>query len=104
MNGILDDLLVGLVLVAACGYAIYSLGPKSWRGPLLVGMASLLGRLPAFVGLRGLGQRLDQAARSKSKGSCGGCDNCGSDEPAQGQAQTTSSEVRIPLAKIRKRR
>jgi hypothetical protein len=101
MNSFLDDLLVGLVLLSSVGYAIYSLGPRTVRGRLLTGASSLLGGLPAFMGLRGIAQRLGRAAAVKAKGSCGGCDNCGSDQPAM--TQGSANEVRIPVAGIVKR-
>jgi hypothetical protein len=31
VNTFVDHFLVGVVLVAGFGYAIYSLGPRSWR-------------------------------------------------------------------------
>jgi hypothetical protein len=101
MNGFLDDLLVGFVLLASVGYALYSLGPKTLRTRSLVGVSSLLGRLPTFAGMRGIADHLAAAAESKAKGPCGGCDNCGS-EPAAA-TQGSESEVRIPLSKIVKR-
>jgi hypothetical protein len=99
MNTFLDDFLVGLVLVAGFGYAVYSLGPRVLRARTRAGLSALLGHLPAFFGLRGTARRLSTAA-TKSKGACGGCDNCGSETPAPRAA----SEVRIPLARISKRR
>lgn len=96
MNGVLDHLLVGLVLLASLGYAVYSLGPRTWRGSLLAATSALLLRLPTCFGLRAVAQRM---AAVKAKGACGGCDNCGSEQPP-----APSPEVRIPLAKIGKRR
>jgi hypothetical protein len=100
MSSFLDDLAVGLVLLVSVGYAIYSLGPRTLRGRLLAGASSLLARLPVAVGLRGIVERLGRAATVKAKGSCGGCDNCGSDPAA---AQGSPNEVRIPVSKIVKR-
>ena len=100
MSRFIDDLLVGLVLLASVGYAVYSLGPKRVRATLLLGMSSLLGRLPRFAGVQGIAERLGRAADSKAKGSCGGCDSCGSEKPA---AQGSSKDIRIPLSKIGKR-
>jgi len=99
MNGALDGFLVGLVLFAGFGYASYSLGPKSWRARLLTSGAVLLGRLPAGW-LRGLAGRM--AATASRAGSCGGCDNCGSSAAAG--TRVSAPEVRVPLAKIGKRR
>jgi hypothetical protein len=99
MNTLLDDFLVGLVLVAGFAYAVYALGPRALRARMRVGLSALLGHLPAFLGLRGMARRLSTAA-TKSKGACGGCDNCGSETPAPRAA----GEVRIPLTRIGKRR
>ena len=41
------------------------------------------------------------AATIKAKGSCGGCDNCGSEQPPT--APASGPEVRISLSKIGKR-
>jgi hypothetical protein len=106
MNGFLDDLLVGLVLLASTGYVLYSLGPKTLRLRLLVGMSVLLGRLPTRVGLRGVAERLAMMTKSTGKGACGGCGSCGSEtldgtRPATTQPSTT--EVRIPLSKVGRR-
>jgi hypothetical protein len=103
MNGFLDDLLVGLVLVAGFGYATYSLGPKTLRTRMALGLAAVLAKAPAVPGLRGLARRLEAAGRAKAGGGCGGCDNCGSEQPAK-QSTDTAGEVRIPLANIGKRR
>ena len=100
MSSFLDDLSVGLLLLASVGYAIYSLGPRTLRGRLLAGASSLLVRLPAIVGLRGIAQRLERAAAVKAKASCGGCENCGSDPAAP---KEPADEVRIPVSKIVKR-
>ena len=102
MNGFLDGCLVGLILLAGFGYAAYALGPKSLRARLLSAMAVLLGHLPAMLGTRGAADRLAAKARSTSGAACGGCDNCGS-EPAAKSAPGSSTEVRIPLARIGKR-
>ncbi len=111
MNGFLDGVLVGLMLLAGFGYSIYALGPKSLRARLLTGAATLLGRAP---GLRSMAERL--AAASSSGAACGGCGTCGSKD-ATAQTATGSdvrprvrddvagmSEVRVPLTKIGRRR
>jgi hypothetical protein len=103
MKGFLDDLLVGLILIAGFGYAAYALAPKSMRARLLTGMAAVMGRLPALLGARGLAVRLAEKARLKSGGACGGCDNCGADA-APNTPPGSSPEVRVPLAKVGKRR
>jgi hypothetical protein len=100
MSGWLDDTLVGLALCAGFGYAIYSLGPKSWRARWSSGAQAVLHRLPGPAARRVAAQLAARAG--KSGGSCGGCDNCGSTTLEAGRAGP--SEVRVPLAKIGKRR
>jgi hypothetical protein len=100
MSGWLDDVLVGIALVLGFGYATYSLGPKSWRARWLGGTAAVLGRLPGAA-LRRAAEQL--AARAgKPGGACGGCHDCGS--TTRKEDRGGQSEVRIPLAKIGKRR
>ncbi|MGO8856332.1 MAG: DUF6587 family protein [Steroidobacteraceae bacterium] len=101
MRFFLDDLLVGLVLLASVVYAVFSLGPRSLRGRLLGGASAVLRRLPGFPGLHELAQRLDTAASIKAKGTCGGCGNCGSEQPPT--TPSSGPEVRIPVSKIGKR-
>jgi hypothetical protein len=101
MNGILDDFLVGLVLMISAGYAMYSLGPRSLRSRTFAALSSVAARAPAFLGLGRMARWFAAASADKSKGACGGCDNCGSEKtPASTGA---ASEVRVPLAKIGKR-
>lgn len=106
MNGILDDFLVGLVLIISAGYAMYSLGPRSLRSRTFAALSRVTARAPAFLGLGRMARWLAAASADKSKGACGGCDNCGSEKtPASNAAasSTAGSEVRVPLAKISKR-
>jgi len=100
MSGWLDDMLVGIALFLGFGYATYSLGPKSWRARWFSGAQAVLRRLPGAPARRVAEQLAARAG--KPGGACGGCDNCGSATPEAGRADT--SEVRIPLAKIGKRR
>ena len=99
MNHMLDHLLVGAVLLTAFGYAIYALGPRALRTRILLWAVRALRVLPPFFGLRGLAQRLADAAMVKS-GGCGGCDDCAS---GQSVSPTSSAEVRVPLSTIGKR-
>jgi len=92
MSGWLDHMLVGIALFFGFGYAMYSLGPKSWRARWLGGTAAVLRRLPGAASRRAAEQLAVRAG--KTGGACGGCADCGS----------ATSEVRIPLAKIGKRR
>lgn len=101
ISGLLDDFLVGVILLAGFGYAAYALGPKSLRARMLAVLASAAGHLPAVLGARGLAARLATKAQSKAGGACGGCGSCASASPA---SSASSAEVRVPLAKIAKRR
>jgi hypothetical protein len=78
---LLDDSLVGILLLASALYAIYSLGPRRLRGRLLAGMAAALRGLSAFPAFGALAQRL-RAASADPKGACGGCAGCGPAQPA----------------------
>jgi len=110
MNGILDDFLVGLVLMISAGYAVFSLGPRSLRSRVFAALNRLMSRAPAFPGLGRISGWL-AASADKSPGACGGCDNCGSEKtPATALDATatiataaSASEVRVPLAKIGRR-
>jgi hypothetical protein len=111
MHSVLDNLLVGGVILASVVYATYSLGPKALRRRLTLGTAVLLRKLPAMLHLRGAALRLE-AASQKAGGACGGCDSCGSAPPATGIKSTTvstgsaaapSTEIRIPVSTIRRR-
>ncbi len=108
MNGWLDALLVGSASCAAFGYAIYALGPKSWRARILAALAAQLRRLPA-PGLRAAAARLTAAAGRKG-GACGGCDSCGTDTGAgagaagAGGTGDGAADIKIPLSQIGRRR
>ena len=111
MHSVLDDLLVGGVILTSVVYASYSLGPKALRRRLTAGTAAVLRKLPAILHLRDVALRLE-AASQKAGGSCGGCDNCGSAAPATGAKSTTASahsaaapstEIHIPVSTIRRR-
>jgi hypothetical protein len=105
MNGVLDNSLVGLALLASAGYAVMKLGPRSLRQHMLAGLSRLMARAPPAFGLRRLAERLGTASAGKAQGACGGCDNCGSEQtPAQKAAQNLQQpEVRVPVAKIGRR-
>ena len=111
MLSILDNLLVGGVILISVVYATYSLGPQALRRRLTLGTAVVLRKLPAILHLRGAALRWE-AASQKAGGSCGGCDNCGSAPPATGANSTTtpagsaaapSTEIHIPVSAIRRR-
>jgi hypothetical protein len=63
MNAVIDDVLVGALLLASIGYAAYRLGPRSWRRP------------------------------GKAAGACGGCDNCGTETAATPQSAATEIRI-----------
>jgi hypothetical protein len=76
MQHVVDIGLVTLVLLAAIGYAVLALGPKSLRKRIL-------------------------GASAKGGGACGGCDDCGTPKPAQSAAP--GGEIRIPIGRIGRR-
>jgi hypothetical protein len=97
MNHWLDQSLVGLLLAASAGYALMTLGPKALRQRILAGTGRLAARAPRVFGLTQWAQRLQAAAAAKPKGACGGCEDCGTG------AQSTGTEIKIPLSKIGRR-
>jgi len=101
MNGILDGIMVGVVLMVSAGYAIFSLGPRSLRSRTFAALSNVTARAPAFLGLGRMARWLAAASADKSQGACGGCDNCGSEKTPAPKA--TATEVRVPLARIGKR-
>ena len=105
MNSILDDALVGLLLLVSAGYAVTSLGPRGLRRRILDVLSRAAAQAPAVLGLRRTAQRL--AASIAKSGACGGCDSCGADGetgPHKSAAQNSSAaEVRVPLGKIGRR-
>ncbi|MGD0502836.1 MAG: DUF6587 family protein [Steroidobacteraceae bacterium] len=115
MSPLLDNLLVVAALLASAVYALFKLGPRSLRRAALSRVASWAARAPGWFGVRSLAARLDAAAMQPS-GTCGGCDNCGSEGgTAQGSppaslsaSQSASlsasgSEIKVPLASIGRR-
>ena len=106
MNKILDDTLVGLVLVASAGYALASLGPKGLRTRIHRGLAGLARRAPSFLRLGAVARRLDARAARNSSAACGGFESCGSGEPIANQpgaGEPRAAEVRVPVAKVGRR-
>ena len=98
MNALLDDFLVGAVLIASLGYAVCKLGPASLRNRIIATLSRIAGAAPAFLRLRQISQRLE-AASGKTQAACGACDNCGT-ESAVPQA---SAEIHVPVGKIGRR-
>jgi hypothetical protein len=101
MNGILDNLLVGLALIVSAAYAVVSLGPKSLRRRLLGAVGRMMARAPAFLHLQRPAQWFTVASAVKAAGTCGGCDSCSSDNESAREPQ--ESEVNVPVAKIGRR-
>ena len=97
MNGIMDNVLVGLALLASALYVLSSLGPRSLRFRLLAAMSRSVARLP---GLRRVAQRL-AAAAGRAAGPGGGCNSCSS-SPAAAKAPR-KSVMGVPVGKNGKR-
>jgi hypothetical protein len=105
VNPILDDLLVAAALLASLGYVLFALGPRALRRRALSRIAGWAGRAPSWLGLSGLAARVGSAA-GKPAGACGGCDSCAGDGKSPSAAQQTpgsASEIKIPLASLRRR-
>jgi hypothetical protein len=99
MNAVLDNFLVGVLLLLSFGYAAYKLGPRRFRTRILKTTSGVMSAAPSFLKLGRAAQRLATAAGGPA-GACGGCDNCGA-EPAAPRA--SSGEINIPAASIRRR-
>jgi hypothetical protein len=99
MNTLLDDLLVGAVLLISLGYAVIKLGPRTFRKRVFEVLSRLLAATPAFLGLKRLAHRL-AVAPGKTQGACGGCDSCGSESSS---APPQSSEINVPVSRIGRR-
>jgi len=99
MNAVLDNFLVGVLLLGSVGYALYKLGPRTLSKRMLGTLSRAMSAAPAFLRLGRAARRLANAAGGPA-GACGGCDNCGA-EPASPQA--SSGEINIPASSIRRR-
>jgi hypothetical protein len=99
MNAVLDNLLVCAVLFASVGYAVYRLGPRTLKKRIAAAVSSAMAAAPSFLRLGAAAQRLGESA-GKAQGACGGCDNCGSESA---ETQSSSDEIKIPVAKIGRR-
>jgi len=100
MNALLDDSLVGLLLLVSALYALAALGPSDLRRRVLGALAALLERAPAALRLRAAAQRLARATEAKAPGACGGCDNCASGTPPA----NTGGEIKVPISSIARSR
>jgi hypothetical protein len=101
MNAVLDNFLVGVLLLGSVGYAFYRLGPRTLRKRILNIMSGTLARAPAFLKLSRVAQRLDAVSAVKAQGACGGCDTCAAESASE--PRPASAEINIPLAKIGRR-
>jgi Family of unknown function (DUF6587) len=95
MNAMLDDSLVGLMLLVSMGYAFAKLAPRNARRRVLAWLGAMLEHLPAALLLHSFGERVVRAAGDTAAG-CGGCDNCGSES----RASSAGAEVSVPVASI----
>jgi hypothetical protein len=107
MQHLLDNVVVGLLLLGSLVYATLALGPKSLRRRIASRLALLVPYLPVRLGMRRLAWRWSERLALKSAGSCGGCADCGSavnQSAAQAVAQAApSGEVRVPMTQIGRR-
>jgi hypothetical protein len=98
MNHLLDDLLVGAVLLLSLGYAFAKLGPRMLRQRMLERLIRIFASAPAIFRLGRVAQRLS-AASGKAQAVCGGCDSCGSES----SPPKVSAEISVPVGKIGRR-
>jgi hypothetical protein len=102
MNAVLDDSLVGVLLLASVSYAAYKLGPRTLKRRILQTISGAMAAAPAFFRLGRAAQKLDAAsAAGTAPGACGGCDNCGTESPSA--PQSSSAEIKVPVANIGRR-
>ena len=100
MNAVLDNILVGVLLLVSVGYALYKLGPRTLRKRMLAALSRVMSAAPAYLKLGGAARRLTLESAGNA-GACGGCDSCGSETSSQPQA--SSPEIKIPVANIGRR-
>jgi hypothetical protein len=100
MNAVLDNFLVGVLLLVSVGYALYKLGPRALRKRMLAALSRVMSAAPAFLGLGRAARRLTLESAGNA-GACGGCDNCGSETSSQ--PKPSSAEIKIPVANIGRR-
>ena len=102
MNAVLDNFLVGVLLLASVSYAVYKLGPRTLKRRILQTLSRATAAAPGFLKLGRVAQKLDAASAAKVQGACGGCDNCGTESSSEPQP-SSSAEIKIPVAKIGRR-
>ncbi|HMH87022.1 MAG TPA: DUF6587 family protein [Steroidobacteraceae bacterium] len=101
MNAVLDNFLVGVLLLASVSYAVYKLGPRTLKRRILQTLSRATAAAPVFLKLGRVAQKLDAASAAKVQGACGGCDNCGTESSSE--PQPSSAEIKVPVAKIGRR-
>jgi hypothetical protein len=102
MNAVLDNTLVGVLLLASVSYAVYKLGPRTLKRRILQILSRAMAAAPVSLGLGRMAQKLDAAsAAGKAQGACGGCDNCGTESSSE--PQSPSAEIKVPVEKIGRR-
>ncbi|HZE43213.1 MAG TPA: DUF6587 family protein [Steroidobacteraceae bacterium] len=101
MNAVLDNFLVGVLLLASVGYAVYRLGPRTLKRRILQTISCAMAAAPAFFKLGRAAQKLDAASLGSAQGACGGCDNCGTESSSE--PQSSSGEIKVPVEKIGRR-
>jgi hypothetical protein len=101
MNAVLDNFLVGVLLLVSVGYAVYKLGPRTLKRRILQTLSRAMAATPVFLRLGRAAQKLDAASLGNAQGACGGCDNCGTESSSE--PQPSSGDIKIPVAKIGRR-
>jgi hypothetical protein len=101
MNAVLDNFLVGVLLLASVAYAVYKLGPRTLKRRILRTLSRAMAAAPAFFRLGRAAQKLDAASSGSAQGACGGCDNCGTESSSE--PQSSSGEIKVPVGKIGRR-
>jgi hypothetical protein len=101
MNAVLDNFLVGALLLGSVSYAVYKLGPRTLKRRILRTLGRAMAAAPAFFRFGRVAQKLDAASLGSAQGACGGCDNCGTESSSE--PQSSSAEIKIPVAKIGRR-
>jgi uncharacterized protein DUF6587 len=101
MNPVLDNLLVGVLLLVSVGYAVYKLGPRTLKRRILQTFSRAMAAAPVSLKLGRAAQKLEAASLGSAQGACGGCDNCGTETSSE--PQTSSAEIKVPVGKIGRR-
>lgn len=97
MSRLLDQAIVGVLLLIAALYAFNALAPALWRAKALLRLGDWVLRAP-LPGAPVLARRLT-AAGQRRQAACGGCEGCGSSPPAT----ATDEEIRVPINRIGRR-